>query len=63
MDPETNCLDTHGSNRPGTTKVFTFATKKRTGKTFDNQQSQTRAKLLFESITSASGEQVKNTTT
>ena len=28
-------------------------------KTFDNQQSQTQAKLLFESITRASGEQIK----
>ena len=49
--------------------VFTLTTryKKRTGKhfaakfkeTFDNQQSQTQAKLLLESITRTSGEQIK----
>ena len=67
MDPETNCHDTNGPNWPGTKMVFTFTTRKKNWqalcrelqKTSDNQQSQTQAKLLLESILRASGTQIK----
>ena len=62
-----NFQDTNGPNGPCTTLLLTFTARIKKNwqalchefqKTFDNQQLQTQAKLLLESITRSSGEKI-----